>query len=57
MAAILNSHLGNLDKAGRYVRVAETMGVPILPPDINKSGPRFHPEGQAIRSVLGAVKM
>jgi DNA polymerase-3 subunit alpha len=56
MAAILNSHLGNLDKAGRYVRVAETMGVPILPPDINKSGPRFHPEGQAIRFGLGAVK-
>lgn len=56
MAAILNSHLGDLDKAERYVRVAEAMGVPILPPDINRSGPRFHPEGQAIRFALGAVK-
>ena len=56
MAAILNSHLGDLDKAQRYIRVAESMGVKVLPPDINLSGPRFQPEGQAIRFGLGAVK-
>lgn len=56
MAAILNSHLGDLDKAQRYIRVAETMRVKVLPPDINLSGPRFQPEGQAIRFGLGAIK-
>ncbi|NLB27540.1 MAG: DNA polymerase III subunit alpha [Clostridiaceae bacterium] len=56
MAAILNSHLGDLDKAGQYIRAAESMGVPLLPPDINRSGPRFHPEGEAIRFGLAAVK-
>ncbi len=56
MAAILNSHLGDLDKAERYVRVSHAMGVEVLPPDINRSGPRFQPEGKAIRFGLGAVK-
>ena len=56
MAAILNSHLGDLDKAGHYIRVAEAMGVRVLPPHINKSGTRFRPEGDAIRFGLAAVK-
>lgn len=56
MAAILNSHLGDLGKAGQYIRVAEAMGVPVLPPDINRSGPRFRPEGDSIRFGLAAVK-
>ncbi|NLB51074.1 MAG: DNA polymerase III subunit alpha, partial [Clostridiaceae bacterium] len=56
MAAILNSHLGDLGKAGQYIRVAESMGVAVLPPDINKSGLRFQPEGKAIRFGLAAVK-
>ena len=56
MAAILNSNLGDLDKADRYVRTAEEMAVPVLPPDINKSAVSFAPEGQAIRFGLAAVK-
>lgn len=56
LAAMLNSYLGNLDKAGRYVRVAEAMGISVLPPDVNRSGERFATEGKAIRFALGAVK-
>jgi len=56
MAAILNSYLGDLAKASRYVGAAEAMGIKVLPPDINKSVARFAPEGDAIRFGLGAVK-
>ncbi len=56
MAAMLNSYLGDLTKAGRYVGTAEAMGIRVLPPDINKSVARFAPEGDAIRFGLGAVK-
>ncbi|HZK29125.1 MAG TPA: DNA polymerase III subunit alpha, partial [Clostridia bacterium] len=56
MVAILNSNLGDLGQAERYVRTAEEMGVSVLPPDINKSAARFAPEGQAIRFGLAAVK-
>lgn len=56
MAAMLNSYLGDLNKAERYVRTAEMMGIKVLPPDINKSTARFAPEGGAIRFGLGAIK-
>ena len=56
MAAILNSYLGDLAKAARYVGAAEAMGIRVLPPDINKSVARFAPEGDAIRFGLGAIK-
>ena len=56
MAAMLNSYLGDLTKAGRYVGTAAAMGIRVLPPDINKSVARFAPEGDAIRFGLGAVK-
>lgn len=56
MAAILNSYLGDLEKAARYVGAAEAMGIRVLPPDINKSVARFAPEGDAIRFGLGAIK-
>ncbi len=56
MAAMLNSYLGDLNKAERYVRSAEDMGIEVLPPDINKSTARFAPENGAIRFGLGAIK-
>ncbi|MGI6579890.1 MAG: DNA polymerase III subunit alpha [Saccharofermentanales bacterium] len=56
MAAMLNSFLGNLDKAANYLRVCDKANIPILPPDINKSQARFKPEQNGIRFALGGIK-
>ncbi len=56
MAAMLNSYLGSLEQAARYVRAAKEMGIEVLPPDINKSFGRFTTEEGAIRFALTAVK-
>ena len=56
MAAMLNSFLGNLDKAANYIRVCDKANISILPPDINKSEARFKPEGNGIRFALGGIK-
>ncbi|MDD4323961.1 MAG: DNA polymerase III subunit alpha [Eubacteriales bacterium] len=56
MAALLNSYLGNLDKANVYVHGAEAMDIAVLPPDVNHSSARFTTEGGSIRFALAAVK-
>ena len=56
MAAILNSYLGSLSQAARYVRVCQKMGIRVLPPDINLSDARFTTESGQIRFALAAVK-
>ena len=56
MAALLNSYLGSLEQAAKYVRAAKDMGIEVLPPDINKSFARFTTENNGIRFALGAVK-
>ncbi|NLC90021.1 MAG: DNA polymerase III subunit alpha, partial [Clostridiaceae bacterium] len=56
MAALLNSYLGNLDKANIYVRAAEAMNIAVLPPDVNYSSARFTTENASIRFALAAVK-
>ncbi len=56
MAANLNSFLGNLDQAARYVSVCRRMKIPILPPDINRSDVRFTAGPDGIRFALAAVK-
>lgn len=56
MAAILNSYLGNLEQAGRYVQVCRKLGIPILPVDVNSSQVKFVTENGGIRFALAAVK-
>ena len=56
MAALLNSFLGNLDKANIYVHAAEAMDIAVLPPDVNHSSVRFTTEDGSIRFALAAVK-
>jgi DNA polymerase-3 subunit alpha len=56
MSAMLNSYLGNLSQAARYVNACRQMGIEVLPPDINRSFARFRPEGNAIRFSLAAIK-
>ncbi|MFZ5859008.1 MAG: DNA polymerase III subunit alpha [Chloroflexota bacterium] len=60
MTALLSASKNQTEKVAYYVADARTMGVPVLPPDINASGWDFEIEdvesGPAIRFGLGAVK-
>ncbi|HEO72608.1 MAG TPA: DNA polymerase III subunit alpha, partial [Candidatus Hydrogenedentes bacterium] len=56
MTALLTSEMGNLDKVAVYVDECRRMGIEVLPPDVNRSNPRFTVEGDAIRFGLTAVK-
>ncbi len=60
MAALLSASAGQTEKVALYVAEARSMGIPILPPDINASAWDFeiedHAGKAAIRFGLGAIK-
>lgn len=63
MAAVLSYEINNLDKIAGFVSECQRMGIPILPPDINRSVEKFTPETtgespapNAIRFGLAAIK-
>jgi DNA polymerase-3 subunit alpha len=60
MTALLSASAGQTEKVALYVAEARSMGVPVLPPDINASGWDFEIEDinnkPNIRFGLGAVK-
>jgi DNA polymerase-3 subunit alpha len=45
MAGLLSNEINNTDKIAVFVGECKRMGVPILPPDMNRSGLKFAPEG------------
>ena len=61
MAAMLNSVYGNAGKIAGYIQYCRGRDIPVLPPDVNRSGWKFtvdlkSTERPAIRFGLGAVK-
>ncbi|GAA5334007.1 DNA polymerase III subunit alpha [Thermus hydrothermalis] len=56
MAALLSVERGDSDKVAEYIRDARAMGIPVLPPDINRSGFDFKVVGEEILFGLSAVK-
>ena len=61
MAAMLNSVYGNAGKIAGYIQYCRGRGIPVLPPDINRSRWKFTVDREsaavpAIRFGLGAVK-
>ncbi|MCE5344305.1 MAG: DNA polymerase III subunit alpha [Eubacteriales bacterium] len=61
MAAIMNSVLDNTGKIAGYVQYCRSKGIPVLPPDVNRSGWKFTVGADAqgkpgIRFGMGAVK-
>jgi len=60
MAGLLSNEINNTDKISVLVGECKRMGVPILPPDLNRSGLKFTPESNdgsmAIRYGLAAIK-
>ena len=56
MASMLNSFLGNLDKAPIYIDECYDLKINILKPDINKSYLKFSVDNFDIRFGLGGIK-
>jgi len=56
MAALLTSVLDNSDKIAGYINECKDCGIPLLPPDINRSEDRFTVEENGIRFGLVAIK-
>jgi DNA polymerase-3 subunit alpha len=56
MAALLTSEMANTDKVVVHMDECRTMGIGILPPDVNVSRFSFTVDGDTIRFGLGAIK-
>ena len=56
MAALLSSISGDQDKVQRYIANCRSMGIQVVPPDVNSSGEDFTPRGQQILFGLAAIK-
>ena len=56
MAALLTSVLDSQGKIAEYIAECRAMGIRLLPPDINESGPDFTVSGDHIRFGLAALK-
>ena len=56
MAGLLTSVAADKDKSAIYLAECRRMGISVLPPDVNESGPRFSAIGDDIRFGLGAVR-
>lgn len=56
MCALLTTESGDAKKTALYVAECHTMGISVLPPDINSSEVSFSVEGKSIRFGLGAIK-
>lgn len=52
MAALLTNEAENTDRLGECLRETGRMGIAMLPPDVNRSGFEFRPEGKAVRFGL-----
>ncbi len=56
MAAMLTSETGNTEKVVKYINEARSMGITVLPPDVNSSDVDFTPVKDQIRFGLRAIK-
>ncbi|MBQ8972164.1 MAG: DNA polymerase III subunit alpha, partial [Clostridia bacterium] len=61
MAALMNSIVGNTSKIAYYIQTCRKRGIPVLPPDVNRSGERFQVDVRedgvrCIRFGLEAIK-
>lgn len=56
MAALLTSVIDNASKVSEYIMSCKSMGIQILPPDINEGECGFSVSGKAIRYALTAIK-
>lgn len=56
MAALLTSVIDNSKKVSEYILTCRSMGIELLPPDINQGEAGFSVDGKSIRYALTAIK-
>lgn len=56
MAALLTSVMGNIDKTSFFIKECKSMGITVLPPDVNESEETFTVTKSGIRFGLAAIK-
>lgn len=56
MAAIMTLDMGNTDKLAVFRQALQQMEIPLLLPDVNKSGVEFLVENKSVRYALAAIK-
>ena len=56
IAAMLNSVMGTSEKVASYIKFAESLGIQVVPPDINKSYSKFTVDGDKIIFGLAAIR-
>lgn len=56
MAALLTVNAGSADRVQKYIANCLAMGIEVLPPEINRSGVDFTPEGSRILFGLSAIR-
>ena len=54
MAGLLSNEINNTDKISTFVGECKRMGIPILPPDVNRSGLKFTPESRRVAGSMTA---
>ncbi|MCL1856273.1 MAG: DNA polymerase III subunit alpha [Kiritimatiellaeota bacterium] len=55
MSAVITLEMGNFDKMPVFINEAARMGFAILPPDVNRSGVKFAPEGGVVSGQWSVV--
>jgi DNA polymerase-3 subunit alpha len=56
MAALMSSEMDKTDSVVKFIHEAKSMGIEVMPPDVNESNMFFTVVGPNIRFGLGAVK-
>ena len=56
MASLLTVNAGASDKVQRYISNCNSIGIEVLPPDVNSSGIEFTPKDKVILFGLSAIK-
>lgn len=56
MASLLTCDMDDLTKVAKHIRECQSLGIDILPPDINESGIEFVSTKKGVRFALSAIK-
>ena len=56
MAALMTCDSDDLTKVAKFIRECQSMGIPMLPPDVNEAGVSFSATSKGIRFAMSGIK-
>ncbi|WP_068467055.1 DNA polymerase III subunit alpha [Candidatus Protochlamydia phocaeensis] len=56
MASLMTCDRDDLSKVAKFIRECQSMGIPMLPPDVNEAGTAFQATSQGIRFAMTGIK-